>query len=356
MINAFDPIQRMKELEHENVYFFNDEETHLQGVIAIHDTTLGPALGGTRLWTYSNSFEALNDVLRLSRGMTYKSSAAGINLGGGKAVIIRHPNAKYDKAYWTRYGEFVERLGGNYITAADVGTKTEFMRHIASATASVAGKPDDLGGGGDPSPVTAYGVYLGMKASAKQVYGLDSLEGKRIVVQGVGQVGRYLVGHLLKEGADVVIADINEENIKQTTAIGPCTVTSPDSVYMEMMDIYAPCALGATLNENTISKLKCAIIAGGANNQLDDEVEDSKRLEERNILYAPDFLINSGGVINCYVEVIGEYDRKKAFEGCEQIYRRTTETLAYAQMHNVSTHDAALALAQERIDKARIVE
>lgn len=353
MEHPFDSMVTMQEFGHENVYFFNDEATHLQGVIAIHNTVLGPALGGTRLWTYANSFEALHDVLRLSRGMTYKSSAAGINLGGGKAVIMRHPEAKYDKAYWTRYGEFVERLGGNYITAADVGTKTEFMRHIASSTSSVAGKPDDLGGGGDPSPVTAYGVYLGMKASAKKRYGNDGLEGKRVMVQGVGQVGRYLVGHLLKEGADVLIADINEDNIKKTQALGSCQVVAPDTVYDQPMDIYAPCALGATLNEETIPRLQCSIVAGGANNQLNDEAEDVKRLEARDILYAPDFLINSGGVINCYIEVIGEYNRDKAFEGCERIYSRTEETLQYASTHGVSTHDAALALAQERIDQAK---
>ncbi len=192
-----------------------------------------------------------------------------------------------------------------------------------------------------------------MKASAKKRYGNDSLEGKKVLVQGVGQVGRYLVGHLLKEGADVLIADINEDNIKKTLALGSCQVVAPDTVYDQEMDVYAPCALGATLNAETIPKLKCSIIAGGANNQLKDEVSDVERLQACDILYAPDFLINSGGVINCYIEVIGEYNRDRAFEGCEQIYSRTEETLHYASTHGVSTHDAALALAQERIDKAK---
>lgn len=345
-MNVFD---KMETMEHEQVMFFNDNKTGLKGVIAIHNSTLGPALGGTRLWRYTNEQEAIQDVLRLSRGMSFKSSISGIQLGGGKAVIIDNPNATKDEAYWRSYGKFVDNLGGKYITAEDVGTNTQFIEYISLETKHVAGKPDYLGGGGDPSPVTAYGVYLGMKAAQKQQSGNDSLNGKKIAVQGVGHVGQYLINHLIKEGAEVTIADINEYNIKSVTDKHKVTVVDPQEIYNVDMDIYAPCALGSTINNNTIPKLKCGIIAGAANNQLDDEQIHGDLIKEKGIIYAPDFLINAGGVINCYIETVG-YNRDRAMAATERIYHQTLEVLSQAQSQNKNSQEVAIEIAIKRIE------
>ena len=309
--------EKMENMEHEQLMFFNDNKTGLKGIIGIHNSLLGPALGGTRLWHYANEQEAINDVLRLSRGMSFKSSISGIHLGGGKAVIIDNPKAKKDEAYWRSYGKFVDNLGGKYITAEDVGTNTQFIEYISLETKHVAGKPDYLGGGGDPSPVTAYGVYLGMKAAQKQLSGSDSLKGKKIMVQGVGHVGQFLIDHLAKEEAIISIADINEANIQMVSAKYKVAVVSVDDVYTNDMDIYAPCALGATLNDNTIDLLKCSVVAGAANNQLAEEQKHGDLLRDKGIVYAPDFLINAGGVINCYIETVG-YNRPRAMAATEK--------------------------------------
>lgn len=345
-MNVFD---KMETMEHEQLMFFNDSKTGLKGVIAIHNSNLGPALGGTRLWRYTNEQEAINDVLRLSRGMSFKSSISGIHLGGGKAVIIDNPNATKDEAFWRSYGKFVDNLGGKYITAEDVGTNTQFIEYISLETKHVAGKPDYLGGGGDPSPVTAYGVYLGMKAAQKQQSGNDSLNGKKIAVQGVGHVGQYLIDHLVKEGADIIIADINEYNIKSVTSKHKVTVVDPQEIYNVDMDIYAPCALGSTINDNTIPKLKCGIIAGAANNQLDDEKIHGDIIKDKGIIYAPDFLINAGGVINCYIETVG-YNRDRAMAATERIYHQTLEVLEQAQTQNKNSQEVAIEIAIKRIE------
>ncbi|MBC8045960.1 MAG: Glu/Leu/Phe/Val dehydrogenase [Fimbriimonadaceae bacterium] len=339
----------MSEMGHEQVVFCNDTESGLKAIIAVHNTVLGPSLGGTRFWNYTNETDAIVDVLRLSRGMTYKSSLCGNNLGGGKAVIIGDATKiKSREALFRSYGKFVNSLNGKYITAEDVGTSTGDMVFISQETKAVAGLPESMGGGGDPSPVTAYGVYLGIKASAKYVYGNDSLTGKKILVQGVGHVGQYLIDHLIKENAVVMISDINEERIKTVTAKHKVEVIEKEKVYDSIMDIYAPCALGATLNDDTIPKLTCAIVAGAANNQLKDETKHGRDLIDRNIVYAPDYLINAGGVINCYVELEG-YNKERAFSRTDIIYNRTLEVFDIAKKEKITTQEAANSLAKSRI-------
>lgn len=344
--SIFDALNKMG---HEQIMCFNDEATGLKGVIGIHNTTLGPALGGTRVWRYNNEQEAINDVLRLSRGMTFKSAITGINLGGGKAVIIDHPKAKKDEAYWRRYGKFVDNLGGKYITAEDVGTNTQFMEWVSMETKHVAGKPNYLGGGGDPSPVTAYGVYLGMKAGQKKFSGSDSLAGLKISVQGVGSVGQHLIDYLVKEGAEIYIADINDLNIQKVLDKNKVHVVDVDEIYNIDVDIYAPCALGATLNDDTLPKLKCSVIAGAANNQLLDEKKHGDWLAEKGIIYTPDFLINAGGVINCYAEVHG-YNEARAFGATEAIYNQTLKVLDKAMSEKRNVQEVAIEIAMERIN------
>lgn len=345
-MNVFD---KMEEMEHEQLMFFSDKETGLKGIIGIHNSVLGPALGGTRLWHYANEQEAIQDVLRLSRGMSFKSSISGIHLGGGKAVIIDNPQAKKDEAFWRSYGKFVDNLGGKYITAEDVGTNTQFIEYISRETEYVAGKPDYLGGGGDPSPVTAYGVYLGMKAAQKQLSGSDSLKGKKVLVQGVGHVGQYLIDHLAKEDAQISIADINEKNMQLVSAKHKVDIVATEDVYDADVDIYAPCALGATLNDDTIPRLKCSVIAGAANNQLADERKHGDMLRDKNIIYAPDFLINAGGVINCYIETVG-YNRSRAMAATEKIYDQTLAILVDAAEHGKNSQEVALEMAMKRIE------
>ena len=288
---------QMSSLEHEQVVHFYDRYTGLRAIVAIHNTYLGPALGGTRMWMYNNEAEALTDVLRLSRGMTYKAAISGLNLGGGKAVIIGDAKTQKNEALMRRFGKCVESLSGRYITAEDVNISTKDMEYIAMETEHVTGLSENLGGGGDPSPVTAYGVFLGIKASAKERYGNDSLKGKKILVQGIGKVGYHLIEHLTKEGAVVYAYDISTENLKRAVKDFGVIATDAETMFDLDIDIYAPCALGASVNDESLSRLRCSIIAGAANNQLLDEVKHGKALMEKGILYAPDFLINAGGLI-----------------------------------------------------------
>jgi leucine dehydrogenase len=343
----FDKISNMG---HEQVVLCHDQETGLRAIIAIHNTVLGPALGGTRMWQYASDMEAIVDALRLSEGMTYKAAVAGLNLGGGKAVIIGDSRKDKSEAFFRRYGKFVNSLNGKYITAEDVGTSKADMEYIAMETRHVSGLPEHKGGSGDPSPVTAYGVYMGIKASAKKVYGLDELAGKKIMVQGAGNVGRYLVENLVKEGAIVYISDIFEDQIHRLVSAHPSVmVVKPEEVYGLDMDIYAPCALGATLNDDTIPQLNCAIVAGGANNQLKDTTRHMLMLQERGILYAPDFVINAGGLINVYSELEG-YNRQNALSKTEYIYNQTLAIFDAAEKEGISTLEASVRIAQRRID------
>ena len=293
-------IGKMNIMGHEQVVFCQDASTGLRAIIAIHDTTLGPALGGTRMWDYANEEDAIKDVLRLSRGMTFKAAISGLSLGGGKAVIIGDARNDKTEELMRKFGQFVDDLGGKYITAEDVGMSTKDMQYVRMETKHVTGIPESMGGSGDPSPVTAFGVYMGMKAAAKYKWGSDKLVGKTIVVQGIGHVGENLVRYLTKEDADVIINDINKERLNELSEKFGATVVMGDDIFDLDMDIYAPCALGATVNPDTISRLKCDIIAGAANNQLANEERDAQLCADRGICYAPDFLINAGGLINVY--------------------------------------------------------
>ena len=301
------------------------------------------------MWKYANEWEALNDVLRLSRGMTYKSAISGLNLGGGKAVIIG--DSKLDKTpeMITRFGQFVNSLSGRYITAEDVGTTTADMDLIRDVTPHVTGISVARGGSGNPSPVTAYGVYMGMKAAAMHQFGSDKLDGKRVLVQGTGHVGETLIDYLTKEGALVQISDINEARMQEVSAKYGATIFAGDDVYSADVDIYAPCALGATINDATIDKIRAKVIAGAANNQLANEVVHGKILQDKGILYAPDFLINAGGIINVYSEIVG-YDSAEAMRRTENIYNTTLEIFGLAETQGITTQQAAMTMAQKRID------
>lgn len=334
---------------HEQVVFCQDPNTGLNAIIAIHNTTLGPSLGGTRLWNYNSHEEALIDALRLSRGMTYKSAISGLNLGGGKAVLIGDAGKLKNEAYWRRYGKFVNSLNGKYITAEDVNTSAGDMEYIGMETKFVTGKPDYMGGSGDPSPLTAYGVYMGMKAAAKKAWGTDVLSGRKVLVQGAGNVGQYLMGYLTEEGATVYVCDINESKLAQAKKKYPAIEVVPNSnIFDREFDIYAPCALGATVNTESINQMKCPVIAGAANNQLAEEDVHGPMLVKKGIIYVPDFLINAGGIINISIEIDG-YNRERALNTVAKIYNRTQEIFALAEKENIHTQQAAMNMAEKRI-------
>ncbi|MFM7731362.1 MAG: Glu/Leu/Phe/Val dehydrogenase dimerization domain-containing protein [Flavobacteriales bacterium] len=339
---------RMSQFDHEQLVFCQDEATGLRSIIAIHNTVLGPAVGGTRMWPYSSEEDAITDALRLSRGMTYKNALAGLNIGGGKAVIIGDARTQKSEALFRRFGKFVDSLGGKYITAEDVGISTRDMEYVKLETDHVVGLPDFMGGGGDPSPVTAFGVYMGMKASQKELSGSESLAGKRIVVQGVGHVGEHLVQHLVKEGADVTICDIYEDRVQEVVKKYGVKAVAPEAVYDVPMDIYSPCALGATVNDDTLEKLSCSIICGAANNQLKDEKIHGEVVRAKGILYAPDYLVNAGGIINCYWEIVG-YNREAAMAQAEQIYTTARNVFTMSTEQDIPTYLAANRLAEQRI-------
>lgn len=344
----------LQEHDHENLVFCQDEHTGLKAIIAIHNTVLGPGLGGTRVWNYANDAEAINDVLRLSRGMTYKAAISGLNLGGAKAVIIGDAKTIKTEALMRKFGRFVENLNGKYITAEDVNTTTRDMEYVHMETSHVVGLPESMGGGGDPSPVTAYGTYMGMKAAVKFAFGNDSLNGKKVAVQGIGKVGGHLLEHLHKEGAKLYITDINEDMLAKYSKEFGATVVKGNEIYGLDVDIFAPCALGAILNTANIAQLKCKVVAGAANNQLEDENIHGTMLLEKGIAYAPDFLINAGGLINVYQEHIG-YNRDTAFRNTEHIYEVTSNIFKTASEKNIHTQKAAIEMAQKRIaDMTRV--
>lgn len=342
-------IAQMMLNNHEQIVFCNDNATGLKAIIAIHNTVLGPSLGGTRMWNYNNEMEALNDVLRLSRGMTYKSSVAGLNLGGGKAVIIGDAKKVKNEALLRRFGKFVDSLGGKYITAEDVAMSSRDMEIIHMETQHVSGLPENMGGSGDPSPVTAYGVYVSMKASAKETWGSDSLSGKKVLVQGIGHVGENVVSHLTKEGAKVFVNDISEERVKDAVNKYKAEAVAADKMFDLDIDIYAPCALGATVNDDTLGRLKCKVICGAANNQLADEKKNGEAVGKKGMLYAPDFVVNAGGIINVYYELEG-YNRDRAMSHAEKIYDNTWNVIQTAKKEGIPTYMAANVLAEKRIE------
>ena len=342
----------MKKLEkrgHEEVVFCQDRDTGLKAIVAIHNTTIGPALGGCRMWNYESEADALKDVLRLSRGMSYKAAIAGLNLGGGKAVIIGNSKKEKNEILFRSFGRFVQGLAGRYITAEDVGTSVKDMEWVRMETRYVTGISRALGGSGDPSPVTALGTCSGIKAAVKKQLGKDSLNNLKICVQGLGHVGYHLCRYLHREGVKLVVTDINKDLIKRVVNEFDASVINRKDLYGADVDIYAPCALGATLNSQTIPKLKCSIVAGAANNQLKKEDEHSTMLKNRGILYAPDYAINAGGLINVANEIEG-YNRERAFtQAKEGIYDTLITIFNQAENDNVTTHMAALKVAKKRI-------
>ena len=333
--------------DHEEVVFCHDKDCGLKAIIAVHNTTLGPALGGTRMWPYKTEEDALVDVLRLSKGMTYKASAAGLNLGGGKAVIIGDPKKDKTEAMFRTFGAYVNSLNGKYITAEDVGTTVHDMAYIFMETPYVTGIPVSFGGSGDPSPFTAHGVLMGIKASVKEKLKTDELKGVRVAVQGLGNVGANLVDYLVKEGALVTVADIDKDRVKYITQKYNLPTVDADSITISECDVFAPCAMGAVINDQTIAKLKCKIVAGGANNQL-AEHRHGDALLELGILYAPDYVINAGGLMNVFVELEG-YSRERAFEKTAQVYDNLMQVFQISRDEKVATHRAADRLAEKRI-------
>ncbi len=335
---------------HEEVLFGVDHESGLQTIIAIHDTSLGPALGGTRFYPYADEAAALKDVLRLSKGMTLKSAAASLDLGGGKAVIIGDPAEVRSESLIRAYGRVVNSLGGRYVTAADVGTTTDDMVLIAKETPWVSGLPYAQGGSGDPSPATARGVMAALRGIGERLWGSGDLAGRRVAVQGVGKVGMDLVRRLTEVGTETVVADANADAVAHAVETYGSQGVSVDGIYDITCDIFSPSALGATLNEETIQRLRCAAIAGCANNQLATD-DDMARIVERGILYAPDFVVNAGGVINIAAET-GGYSAERAGEMVDRIHDNVIAVFETAASDGVDTHDAAVRFAQQRIDQA----
>lgn len=343
--------KRLEKDNYEQLVFFQDKDSGLKAITCIHNTTLGPGLGGTRYWEYEKEEDAITDAIRLAKGMTYKNAAAGLDIGGAKTVILKDPNRPKSEAQMRAFGRFVEGLSGRYITAEDVGTTEQDMDWIYAETDYVVGTSLKPGTSGNPSPVTAHGVYCGIKAAAKEAFGTDSLRGKKILVQGAGNVGYEVIKKSIAEGAKVYVFDINKDLIKRAVYAGAILIDESE-VYSADVDIYSPCALGATVNDETIKIMKAKVIAGSANNQL-AENRNGDELEKRGIVYAPDFIINSGGVINVVDELYGGYNPKRAMAKVENIYDQIEKVFQIAKRDNIASYIAADRLAEERIASVR---
>ncbi len=347
-------LARMAGSGHEQVLFCEDPRVSLRAIIAIHDTTLGPALGGCRMWDYAGEEEALTDVLRLSQGMTYKASLAGLDLGGGKSVILS-PGLLAGaprEALFARFADFVESLGGRYITAEDVGTTVEDIQTVAKRTRHAVGRSLSAGGSGDPSPLTAWGVFYGIRACLKEVFGDDVLKGRTVAIQGVGKVGMPLARLLAEAGAHLVVAD-RDPQLAQTAVWELGAREAPQDAIVEVpCDVFAPCALGGILNDDTIPHLACRMVAGAANNQL-LEPRHGKMLASRGILYAPDYAINAGGLINVDMERRPPYSVEAARKRVERIQDTLLAVFQKASQERILPFEAAGRLAEERIGQAR---
>ncbi|MDD3192150.1 MAG: Glu/Leu/Phe/Val dehydrogenase dimerization domain-containing protein [Bacilli bacterium] len=342
-----DKFDYMERHGYEQLIYFYDKTTGLKGITCIHDTTLGPALGGTRLWNYANEEEATLDVLRLARGMTYKAAAAGLNLGGGKTVLIGDANQVKSEAYFRALGRYVQSLNGRYITAEDVNTSTKDMDYVSMETDYVVGLE---GKSGNPSPLTALGAFHGIRASLQFAFGDNDISKYTFAVQGAGQTGYYLINYLLEAKAKkVYFSEINPKHIERMKKEHPeVEFVTPDKIFGMEVDVLSPCALGAVLNDDTIPQIKAKIIAGTANNVLADEDKHGNMIKDRGILYAPDFVINAGGVINVYHE-LHNYNREKAVRDVEKIYDRLLEIFAIAQKEGIHQQQAAKVFARNRI-------
>jgi leucine dehydrogenase len=335
---------RLASMGHEEVLFASDPSCGYRGIVAVHSTVLGPALGGTRFWKYDSDEAAITDALRLSRGMTYKNAVAGLDLGGGKSVIIGDNRTTNREAIFRAHGRAVESLGGRYITAEDVGTSTADMDFVHMETEHVAGLKEKSG---DPSPVTAHGVFRAVQASAKNRWGSDDLTGKVIAIQGCGSVGRYLAGELHEAGAKLIVSDIDPERAQRVATATGAQIVQGDDIYSVKADIFAPCALGGIINDDTLPKFKFEVISGGANNQLLEERHGDK-LEEMGMQYAPDFVANAGGVINVFGEVAG-WDAARAHKKADEIYDTILQVFDIAKKESIPSYKAADRLAEQRL-------
>jgi len=340
-MKLFDTIADMG---HEQLVLCQDSASGYRGIIAIHSTVLGPALGGTRFWNYASDDEAIVDALRLARGMTYKNAVAGLNLGGGKSVIIGNNKTTDREMIFRAHGRFVESLGGRYITAEDVGTSTADMDYVHMETDYVSGL---AGRSGDPSPVTAHGVFRAIQASAKERWGSDELSNKTVAIQGCGHVGYYLAKELHEAGATLVVTDIDSDRVKRVVTEFNARAVASDEIYGVPADVFAPCALGAIINDRTIPQLKVEIVAGAANNQLLEE-RHGIELDSRDIMYAPDYVANAGGVINVYSELAG-WTSARSFRKADEIYDTIRKVFAIARTEKIPTYLAADRLAEQRI-------
>lgn len=349
-----DLFRQTAEMGHERVLFCSNPEAGLRAVVAIHSTVLGPGLGGVRMWPYATTDEAVVDALRLARGMTYKAAAAGVQLGGAKAVILGDPKRDKTEALFRAFGRAVESLAGHYITAEDVGTGPADMEWIAAETRWVTGLPEDRGGGGDPSPVTARGVHSGMRAAALRRWGNDSLAGRSVAIQGLGSVGGYLASYLAEDGAKVFGCDVDGEACAAARDRHGVEIVPHQEIFDVEADVFSPCALGAILRPETIARLKVAIVAGGANNQLAEPARDGDELHRRGILYAPDFIINAGGLINVYTELHG-YDRRRAMRMADSIYGTTLRLFELAEAEGIAPWVAGDRLAERRLAEVKSV-
>ncbi|HEY3568967.1 MAG TPA: Glu/Leu/Phe/Val dehydrogenase dimerization domain-containing protein, partial [Thermoanaerobaculia bacterium] len=345
-----DFFQQMVEMGHERVLFCSNPDVGLQAIIAVHSTVLGPGLGGCRMWPYASTEEAMLDVLRLSKGMTYKAAAAGLNLGGGKAVIIGDSKKDKTEELFRAFGRYVESLNGLYITAEDVGTGTEDMEVVHHETRWVTGLPPESGGGGDPSPVTAFGTLQGIKAAVQHL-GDDSLKGRSVAVQGLGSVGYNLARFLRDEGAKVFATDIDPEKTARAREELGAEIVPLNEILEVECDVVAPCALGAIINDESVPRLRCRIVAGAANNQLKED-RHGQELHDRGILYAPDYVINAGGLINVYNELVG-YNREVSMRMARGIFANMARLFEIARAQSIPTYLAADRLAEERIARVK---
>lgn len=339
----------LRKYDYEQLVICQDQTSGLKAIICIHDTTLGPALGGTRMWDYASEEEAILDALRLARGMTYKNAAAGLNLGGGKTVIIGDSRTQKNEGLFRAFGRYVQSLNGRYITAEDVGTTVQDMDWVHLETKFVTGVSSSYGASGDPSPMTARGVWRGMKAAALEAYGSDSLHGKTIAIQGLGHVGYYLAKHLHEEGAKLIVTDIQDDLIKRVVDEMGASAVRPHEILGVKADIFAPCAMGAVVNDQTIPQFKFQVIAGAANNVLKED-RHGDELHELGILYVPDYVINSGGVINVADELEG-YNYERALKKVETIYDNVAKVLSIAKEFKIPTYIAADRMAEQRIER-----
>jgi leucine dehydrogenase len=333
---------------HEEIVMCSDPSVGYRGILAVHSTKLGPALGGTRFWQYATDEEAITDALRLSRGMTYKNAVAGLHLGGGKSIIIGDNKTKDREKIFRAHGRFVESLGGRYITAEDVGTSTKDMSYVQMETSHVAGLASKSG---DPSPVTAHGVFRAVQASANRKWGSDSLDGKTVAIQGCGSVGSYLAKELSAAGAKLIVSDIDSAKAARVAQLTGAKIVEGDAIFTADADIFSPCALGGIINDTTIPKLKVEIVAGGANNQLLEE-RHGDALQAKGILYAPDYVANAGGVINVYGEVVG-WDEQRALDKAEDIYDTILKVFDIAEAKHIPTYEAADRLAELRLEEVK---